>query len=135
MGVFEDMYVKFRAVFEVVGDKASQIVDVSKLKIKIAECENQQKHEFEKLGRIIYRAKKNNILDNPEIESRITAIDELNNKINILKSEINDIKDRNVCDKNQNENKPCVCNHCKKNFDESDNSPEEDDSAFKKSDD
>jgi hypothetical protein len=114
MGILEEMYVKAKTAFGILGGKAGQLVDISRLKIKIAEHESNQKREFEQLGRVIYFSKKNGNSDEADIDSRIAQIDELNEKVKYVRAEIDDLKNKIVCGncKNKNEKDSSFCANC-----------------------
>ena len=58
MGLLEDVVYNAKAAVNAVGQKAGQIVDISKLRLNTADLNNEISKRFESLGRIVYDAKK-----------------------------------------------------------------------------
>jgi hypothetical protein len=103
MGFLEDVFVKTKAALDVIGGKAGQFMDVSKLKIEVAEIESQRRYEFEKLGRLIYCGQKKGSANEDEVADKITTIDALGDKLEAIEAEISNLRNNVVC---------CKCN-CK----------------------
>ena len=58
MGLFEDVVINAKSAANVVGKKAGQLMDISKLKISAAELNNEMNKKYEALGKAVYDAKK-----------------------------------------------------------------------------
>ena len=97
MGVLEDVFVKAKATFDAIGEKAGQIVDVSKLNIRMVELKSDMKNEYETLGKVVYKAKKENVEDDVTINYEIAQIDNLNMQIEELKKQIATMKNKVLC--------------------------------------
>jgi uncharacterized small protein (DUF1192 family) len=97
MGVFEDIYVKARTAFGIVSDKAGQLVGISKLRVAIAECESKRRRKFEELGRMVYQAEKKGSSNGVDVDAHVAAVDELNERIESIKLEIDELKEKVVC--------------------------------------
>ena len=53
MGIFEDVVVNARSAAEVVGKKAGQLVDISKLRLSVADVNREISRRLEALGRTV----------------------------------------------------------------------------------
>ena len=114
MGIFEDMIVKAKSAVEVVGDKASNFVDVSKLNINIAEENNALKKKYECLGKFIYESEKNGNSDKISIQHYIDEIDGIKSKIDKMKKEVSALKKQTICSKcgKENSSEAKFCSNC-----------------------
>ncbi|MDO4199815.1 MAG: zinc ribbon domain-containing protein [Clostridia bacterium] len=97
MGVLEDFFVKAKVAVDALGEKAGQIVDVSKLNIKMAELKNDMKNEYVNLGKAVYKAKKENTDDDATINYEIAQIDNLTLQIEELKKQIAAMQNKVLC--------------------------------------
>ena len=88
MGVLEDFFVKAKVAVDTLGEKAGQLVDVSKLNIKMAELKNDMKNEYANLGKAVYKAKKEQVEDDVTVNYEVAQIDNLNLQIEELKKQI-----------------------------------------------
>ncbi|GMB10950.1 MAG: hypothetical protein NkDv07_0911 [Candidatus Improbicoccus devescovinae] len=115
MGMFENFFLKTKAAIGVISGKTGRFIDISKLKIDIAELENRQKKNYEKIGRLYYTFKtQNKAVDENELESVVSGIDALKEKIARIHDEIDSIKNKVVCNKckNKNEKASSYCTKC-----------------------
>ena len=97
MGVLEDFFVKAKAAVDTLGEKASQLVDVSKLNIRMAELKNDMKNEYVNLGKAVYKARKENMEDDVTVNYEVAQIDNLNLQIEELKKQIATMKNKILC--------------------------------------
>ncbi|MBR2735241.1 MAG: zinc ribbon domain-containing protein [Clostridia bacterium] len=114
MGVLEDFFVKAKVAVDALGEKAGQLVDVSKLNIKMAELKNDMKNEYENLGKAVYKAKKENTDDDATITYEVAQIDNLNLQIEELKKQIATMKNKILCKScgQPNETGSSYCSKC-----------------------
>ena len=98
MGIFEDLYIKARSRLYGIGKIAGKYLDISKLKIKVAECEKDVEVKYQKIGEIVY-----NKVENDEVFDKVDVL-ELVNDINNLKEDmreymekINSLKGKRAC--------------------------------------
>ena len=63
MGIFDDVVVNAKSAAQTVGKMAGQFVDMSKLRINMAELNGEITKRYQELGRFIYEAKKAGIDD------------------------------------------------------------------------
>ena len=97
MGVLEDFFVKAKEAVDTLGEKAGQLVDVSKLNIKMAELKNDMKNEYVGLGKAVYKAKKENVEEDAAINYSVAQIDNLSMQIEELKKQIATMKNKVIC--------------------------------------
>ena len=97
MGLLEDVVINAKSAVNVVGKKAGQIVDISKLRISAAELNNEINKRFESLGRVVYDAKKTDNSAEELISECVTAIDDLYEQLDAVNEQISAIRNRTVC--------------------------------------
>ncbi|WP_457942411.1 zinc-ribbon domain-containing protein [Caproiciproducens sp. LBM24188] len=114
MGIFEDVVVNAKTAVNVVGKKAGQFVDISKLRISAADLNNEISKRFETLGRTIYEAKKTDNDSSELVNECITAIDDLYEQLDAVNEQIAAMREKQVC-KGCGEENPqdaIYCNKC-----------------------
>ena len=98
MGVFEDLYIKARSKIYKFSKKAGKYLDISKLKIKLAECENDINIKYQKIGEIIYNKIENSeSLDKCDIIEFVNDINDLKKEQEDYKNKINSLKGKCIC--------------------------------------
>lgn len=97
MGVLEDFFVKAKVAVDTLGEKAGQLVDVSKLNIRMAELKNDMKNEYVNLGKAVYKAKKEQVDDDVTVNYSVAQIDNLSLQIEELKKQIATMKNKILC--------------------------------------
>lgn len=114
MGLFEDMYVKAKSAVDMVGEKAGQIMDISKHNINMAELKSVLRKKFAELGSIVYYGHKEGNVDEVLINSKIKEVDELNREIDSLSKRIAELKNKLICRScsHQNEMDSLFCSKC-----------------------
>ena len=120
MEILENVLTKTKAIMNVVGEKVNEFVDVSKTNIKISELKSELKSEYEKLGKLMYESRKNNIEEiNSEINKFVSKIDLIYNKMEKLKTKIAMSKNKTICKScnSLNEDKAIYCKSCGKKLD------------------
>ena len=58
MGIFDDVVVNAKSAAQTVGKMAGQFVDMSKLRINMAELNGEITKRYQELGRFIYEARR-----------------------------------------------------------------------------
>ena len=79
------------------GKKAGQIVDVSKLRINVAELNAEISKRYEALGEYVYENCREALAEDAESVGKMAEIDELVNQRNILTKELVDKQNKVVC--------------------------------------
>ncbi len=97
MKPFEEFISRAKGAVDVIGEKAGQLVDVSKLNLKLIELKSELKSEFEGLGRMVYECSEENITENQKITTQIQLIKQLNKEIENLKKQIAFAKNKVLC--------------------------------------
>lgn len=97
MGLFEDVVVNAKSAANVVGKKAIQLVDVSKLRISAADLNNEISKRYESLGRAVYEAKKTNNDASDLIAESIRSIEELYEQLDAINEQLASARERLVC--------------------------------------
>lgn len=113
MGLFEDVVVNAKSAVNVVGKKAGQIVDVSKLRISAADLNNEISKRYESLGRTVYEAKKTENDSSDLVNECITAIDDLYEQLDAINEQLVAMRAKLVC-KNCGEENPQTAVYCNK---------------------
>lgn len=114
MGLFEDVMVNAKAAVSVVGQKAGQIVDVSKLRINAADINNEISKRFEALGRVVYDSAKSEDSSGDLVKECIAVIDGLYEQLDAINDQIAVLKNRVKC-KNcgfENAQEAVFCSRC-----------------------
>lgn len=113
MGLFEDVVVNAKSAANIVGKKAGQIVDVSKLRISAADLNNEISKRFETLGRTVYEAKKTENDSSELVGECITAIDDLYEQLDAVNEQLASMRMKLVC-KSCGEENPQSAVYCSK---------------------
>ena len=113
MGLFEDVVVNAKSAVNVVGKKAGQFVDVSKLRISSADLNNEISKRFESLGRTVYEAKKTDNDASDLVNECITAIDDLYEQLDAVNEQLVSMRAKQVC-KNCGQENPQGADYCSK---------------------
>lgn len=98
MGFFEDAVLTVKKAGKTVGEKATEVYDVSKKKVGTAEIKNKIKAAYADMGMLIYDAKKNNVNNDEKIAPYIALVDDLNLQLKKLQEEIDQIKNVVTCE-------------------------------------
>ena len=88
MGLFEDVVVNARSAAGVVGKKAGQLVDISKLRISAADVNREIDHRMELLGRAVYESRKSGHDAEELITENVAYIDELYEQPDVITAEL-----------------------------------------------
>ncbi len=97
MGILDDVVVNVKSAAGVVGKKAGQIVDVSKLRINISEVNGEISKKFRQLGEYVYENKKEGEIDETEIDARIVEIDEQYTQLEELTNQMASLQNKVSC--------------------------------------
>lgn len=90
MTTFEEILCKGKNAAECVGKKASDIVEVTKLKMEAAEAEKDIAATLEGLGRLVYDGRKSGQDVSALTEECVAKIDEMNEKARRLRAKIDE---------------------------------------------
>lgn len=114
MDFLDNAVSKAKEVFDVAYKKTEEAVNTGKQKFDVAAIENKLNKDYAKLGKIYYAL----IKDSEDLKGETlkikTAIDEKNAKIEELKQQINDTKNKRTCHNcgNAVDKQSLYCNTC-----------------------
>lgn len=97
MGILDDVVINVKSAAEVVGKKAGQIVDVSKLRINISELNGEINKKILELGQHVYEGKKNGEVNEEVVDLKISEIDELQSQLDTVVQEMGVKQNKVVC--------------------------------------
>lgn len=97
MGILDDVVINAKTAAEAVGKKAGQIVDVSKLRINVAEVNAEISKRYEALGEYVYESCREKLAEDAEAVGKMAELDELVNQRNALTKELVDKQNKVVC--------------------------------------
>lgn len=106
MALFDNVVEKTKDIAEVAYKKANDVVDISKLKLSESDIKRNISKEYEKLGKIVYNAKKTDTDIEDMIKDSISEVDTLYSKLNEIKEQIALSKDKVICSSCHAENEP-----------------------------
>ena len=114
MGLLEDVVYNAKAAVNAVGQKAGQIVDISKLRLNTADLNNEISKRFESLGRIVYDAKKTENSSADLVEECVLTIDDLYQQLDEVNEQIAKARNRVKCKScgYENAQEAVYCNRC-----------------------
>ena len=73
MGILDDVVVNAKSAAEAVGKKAGQLVDVSKLRINVAELNAEISKRYEALGEYVYETCRETLAEDAEAVGKMAA--------------------------------------------------------------
>lgn len=114
MSVFDEVVVGAKNAAKTVGKKASDIVDVSKLRIVSAELNNEISKRYEALGRVIYDSKKEQTDVEGLVDECVKSIDALYAKLDENNEQLAKMTNKRTCKNcgNVNVNDAIFCSKC-----------------------
>ncbi len=99
MGFIDDVVVNAKSAAEMVGKTAGKIVDVSKLKINLAEINAEIKESYEALGKYVYENSRTLFSEDTEAVAKINAIDDFIAQAEAIKKDLMDKQNKLSCPK------------------------------------
>ena len=117
MGIFDDVVVNAKSAAQTVGKMAGQFVDMSKLRINMAELN----------GEIIYEAKKAGSADEAELADQIAGIDDLYAQLSAVSAQYASMQDKVTCPAcgKKMPTDSMFCSHCGAKLENAPAEPEE----------
>ena len=92
MATFDEVISKAKTVAKTAGKKTSELIEITRLRLDIAEQEREMASIFEGLGRLIYDSKKTGEDPSSLVDECVASIDECQAKINELKRQIDEYR-------------------------------------------
>ena len=116
MATWEDVVCKAKELADAAGRKVTDIAEVTKQKIKIAENERALRGALEAIGRIVYDSRRENVAVDEEVLSElIQQVDDIRITNEQLQAEIDNACGRKVCSCGAtNSQGAAYCNACGK---------------------
>lgn len=116
MGLLDDVIVNAKSAANIVGKKATQLVDISKLRISAADLNNEISKRFESLGRAVYEARKTENDPSDLVAESVAAIDDLYEQLDAVNAQMASAREKTVCSVCGQENPQgsvfcCKCGH------------------------
>ena len=99
MDFFDDMLSKAKDAIDVASKKTGEVVNTQKQKFDIASLESKRAKDFAVLGEIYYNKIKDGEASDENISELVLSIKEKSDKIDKLKAEINNAKNKRICPK------------------------------------
>lgn len=114
MGVFEEVVINAKTAAATVGKKAERLVDISKLRLNSAEIESEITKKYEALGRFVYDSIKADTSVKGLLEEHVEEIDALYQKLDEVNEKINMLRKKVPCPVCgcQNDENALFCSHC-----------------------
>lgn len=114
MATWESVVSKAKELTETAARKATDIADLAKLKLELAENENAIKRTYEAIGRLTYTAAREGQEDSESLAELMTQIDELMAENAELTDKIDRNRNRKTCAAcgTANEETSAYCKHC-----------------------
>ena len=97
MGVLEDVLLNAKLAVENVGKKATEIADLSKLKMSAAQLSREISNQFELIGRAVYDADKAGENADRAVKEGMEAVDALYQELNAVTEKIQELKKTVTC--------------------------------------
>ena len=97
MGLFEDVVVNAKSAANVVGKKAGQLMDISKLRLSAADVNREITRRLEALGRTVYDAQKSGYDPTELVAESISCIDELYEQLDVINQELAMARNKLTC--------------------------------------
>lgn len=99
MDFFDDAVNKAKEALDIACKKTNEVVTTQKQRFDIASLEAKRTRDFEALGRYYYAEIKDAEITDEKVAELVTAINAKTEKIEALRREINNIKNKRVCPK------------------------------------
>ncbi len=112
--VFNNLFSKAKDLADLTGKKAGEIIDVSKIKISIADINSEIKKNHEEIGKLYYDMEENGNDNTVLMNSLIEDINEKKEKLLELNKKYQDIKNVITCPncETKNEKDNIYCTKC-----------------------
>ena len=97
MGIFDDVITNAKSAAHTVGKVAGQFVDMSKLRLNLAELNGEINKRYQELGQFIYEAKKAGEADEVELAEKIAVLDELYAQFGAVSAQLATLQNKVTC--------------------------------------
>ena len=97
MDIVDNVINKAKELYDVTSEKVGDVIDISKLKLKISQLETKNTKDFETLGRMYYASVKDGDMDADEFDAVVEQIDSRNEQIKQYNADIDKQKGSKTC--------------------------------------
>ena len=114
MSFFDDVLVNTKSVADVVGKKAEDMIDYSRLKMLETDILKDLSKKYEALGSYVYQQIKNDTFNKESLNDMIEDIGFLESQLNNVRNNLERTKNKKICSicgKN-NANNASYCSYC-----------------------
>lgn len=97
MGIFDDVVTNARSAAQAVGKAAGQFVDMSKLRLNLAELNGEINKQYQALGQFVYEAHKAGNTDETGFAEKLAALDELYAQFAAVSAQLAALQNKVTC--------------------------------------
>lgn len=97
MGIFDDVITNAKSAAQAVGKAAGQFVDMSKLRLNLAELNGEINKQYQALGQFVYEAQKAGNTDETAYAEKIQALDELYAQFAAVSAQLAALQNKFTC--------------------------------------
>lgn len=124
MGMFDNWVNKAKSGAQVAGQKAGELVEITKLTVELNEKNAGVTKLYTEMGQMVYDAYTNGDASTDQLNEKCAAVDALLAEAKVLKEKINQLKKVKICEKCGGEN-PSDNQYCAKCGDKLPETPKE----------
>ena len=120
MGILDDVVTNAKSAAQTVSKVAVQFVDMSKLRLNLAELNGEINKQYQALGQFVYEAEKAGTLCEKEKAEKIAAIDDLYAQFSTVSAHLAALRNKVTCPAcgKQVDMDSMFCSHCGMRLDE-----------------
>ncbi len=97
MDFLDNAISKAKEAMDIAYKKTNEVVNTQKQKFDVASIESKRSKDFEKLGKLYFEMIKDTEIEDERIKKLVDDISYKNEKIDELKKEINNVKNKKIC--------------------------------------
>ena len=114
MGIFDDVITNAKSAAQAVGKVAGQFVDMSKLRLNLAELNGEINKQYQALGQFVYESRKAGNVDETGLGEKFAALDELYAQFSAVSAQLASLQNKVTCPAcgKQVETDSLFCSHC-----------------------
>jgi len=114
MGIFDDVITNAKSAAQAVGKVAGQFVDMSKLRLNLAELNAEINKQYQALGQFVYESRKAGNIDETGLAEKYAALDELYAQFSAVSAQLASLQNKVTCPAcgKQGDTDSMFCSHC-----------------------
>ncbi len=114
MGIFDDVITNAKSAAQAVGKVAGQFVDMSKLRLNLAELNAEINKQYQALGQFVYESRKAGNTDETGLAEKFQALDELYAQFSAVSAQLASLQNKVTCPAcgKQVDTDSMFCSHC-----------------------